>query len=106
MQIWTLRHMADLHSKDIAYGQSDFKYISVVLFQMVITEDHLAQLAELCFCWGKRTQQCLHPVKTKLASARLTHQSLGIVAGEHYTLSPVFFFPQCFPPSFYGDTLL
>jgi hypothetical protein len=38
---------------------------------------------------GKRTHQCLDPVKTKTALARVIQMSPGIVP-EYYMLSPVF----------------
>jgi len=47
VQVWLLRHKGNLHNTDIAIMV--FKYGSVVLFHIIITQVYLAHLQELCF---------------------------------------------------------
>lgn len=48
LHIWSFRQKEIyLHSKDITYHQNYFKYTNIVLFQTVVTQCHVAHLAEL-----------------------------------------------------------
>lgn len=95
MQLWPLRQIGNLRRKGAA--RIDFKYASLVLLQIVVTQDHRVHLAALCLrrrapgLYGRpRLSMCvaLHCPLELPFTGLFSDREMGLMAGCKSGVSP------------------